>query len=374
MPKGGDNVSSLLFMTAEFHTRLRKIRRRLSDSDSDALVVTHVPNIYYLCGFIGSAGVLVVEANRATLFTDGRYRTQAREQVRGSGVKVEIPQGPILHAVGVHLGRRRMLAGFEPGALTVAAKAQLTRAAGRKVSWRAASGWVEGLRAIKSAAEIVQMRAAARLICRVFEEVIELIRPGLTELDIAAEMDFRMRKQGAEGPSFETIVASGPRAALPHARPTAKRLSRNELVVLDAGAILTGYCSDMTRTVCVGKATRQVKSWYSAVLEAQKAGCEAVSDGVEAGAPDAAARRVLDGYVLGRYFVHSTGHGLGLEVHETPRLAKGQTQRLEAGMVVTIEPGVYFPGVGGIRIEDDLAIFEDKTERLTTAPRELLEL
>jgi Xaa-Pro aminopeptidase len=218
------------------------------------------------------------------------------------------------------------------------------------------------------------MRAAALLISSVFDHVLKMVRPGIMELDLAAEMDYRMRKLGAEGPSFETIVASGPRAALPHARPTSRRLRRNELVVLDAGAILTGYCSDMTRTVFLGRAPGHIRQWYKAVREAQKAACEATAAGVQAGVPDAAARRVLESYRLGKYFVHSTGHGLGLEVHEAPRLAKGQKARIEPGMVVTIEPGVYVPGIGGIRIEDDLAVHADATEILTTTSRELLEL
>jgi len=248
------------------------------------------------------------------------------------------------------------------------------RAAGGRISWLSGTGWVEDLRLLKSPSEIEKMRAAARLISKVFEQVVPLIRPGVTELDLAAEIDYRMRKLGASGPSFETIVASGPRAALPHARPTSKRLRRNELVVLDAGAILADYCSDITRTVFVGRATNQVKMWYRAVLDAQQAGIAACEPEVESAEPDAAARRVLESQGLGKYFVHSTGHGVGLEIHEAPRLAKGQKAKLQAGMVVTIEPGIYVEGVGGIRIEDDVAIHANRTEVLTTATRELLEL
>jgi Xaa-Pro aminopeptidase len=233
---------------------------------------------------------------------------------------------------------------------------------------------VEALRAVKSVAELTQMRKAAQLVSKVFEQVVPKIRPGITEIELAAEVDFRMRIMGAEGPSFETIIASGPRAALPHARPTSKRLRRNEFVVLDLGAILGHYCSDMTRTVYLGSATKRVKTWYKAVLEAQAAGIQALGAGVEAGLPDLAARAVLDSCGLGKFFVHSTGHGLGIEVHEDPRLAAGQKRQLQAGMVVTVEPGIYVEGAGGIRIEDDVAIHSGRTEILTTAPRELLEL
>jgi Xaa-Pro aminopeptidase len=263
---------------------------------------------------------------------------------------------------------------FDPAQLIVTQFKDLRAAAGSGISWSPGTGWVEDLRLLKSIAEIAKMRAAARLISKVFEQVVPLIRPGITELDLAAEIDYRMRKLGASGPSFETIVASGPRAALPHANPTSKRLRRNELVVLDAGAILADYCSDMTRTVFIGRASNRVKTWYRAVLDAQRAGIAAVAAGVESGAPDAAARHVLDSQGLGKYFVHSTGHGVGLEIHEIPRVAKGQEEVLQPGMVITIEPGIYVEGIGGIRIEDDVAIHADRTEVLTTATKELLEL
>jgi Xaa-Pro aminopeptidase len=183
-----------------------------------------------------------------------------------------------------------------------------------------------------------------------------------------------MRRKGASGESFEAIVAAGPRSALPHARPTERKIGRNELVVLDMGAILRRYCSDLTRTVYVGRAPSRVRGWYQAVLEAQAAARAAVKPGVTTGAVDAAARNVLQRKGLGKYFVHSTGHGIGLEIHEDPRLARGQKGLLQAGNVITLEPGVYVEGVGGIRIEDDILVTARGAEVLTTAPRELLEL
>ncbi len=371
-------VSSLPFMHTEFHDRMRRLRGQIERSGADAAVVTHLPNIYYLTGFTGSAGVLFVQPDRAILFTDGRYSVQARIELKLSKVKAEISRGSALLVLGAHIAARRSRAtlriAYDPSHITVAAQRELFRAGGRRVRWQAEQGWVEALRAVKSEAELAQMRRAALLISDVFEQVIKVIRPGIAELELAAEVDFRMRRLGAEGPSFETIIASGPRGALPHARPTSKRLRRNELVVLDLGAILAHYCSDLTRTVYLGKATKRVKTWYKAVLEAQAAAIQALGTGVAAGVPDQAARRVLDSYGLGKFFVHSTGHGLGIEVHEDPRLAAGQKTLLEAGMVVTVEPGVYVEGVGGIRIEDDVAIYKGRTEILTTAPRELLEL
>jgi Xaa-Pro aminopeptidase len=226
----------------------------------------------------------------------------------------------------------------------------------------------------KDERELAVMRKAAFVAGQVFESVLKLLKPGIRENEISAEIEYQMRNRGASGPSFETIVASGPRAALPHARPTGKRLRKNELVVLDLGVILGHYCSDMTRTVHMGRASQRVRGWYRAVQEAQEAGVAAVKAGVTCGEVDAAAREVLKKYGLEQYFVHSTGHGLGLEVHEEPRVARGQTVRLEAGNVITIEPGIYMEGVGGIRIEDDVVVQAGQNEVLTRVKRDLIEL
>jgi len=352
---------------------MARVRKRLAEAGADALLVTSLPNILYLCGFSGSAGALLVEPGSATLFTDGRYIIQSREETRE--VRIRIVRGPLLTAVGQYLRKRgRARIAFEPARLSVAQKGELGRAAGARVRWVGLANVVEELRAVKDAEELAQMRRAARLGSEVFADVLPLVRPGVQEVELAAEIEYRMRKKGASGAAFETIVASGARSALPHARPTQKPLRKNELVVLDLGAILGHYCCDLTRTVFVGRAPVRVRRWYEAVREAQAAAREALRAGVAAGAVDAAARRVLKRFRLEQRFVHSTGHGLGLEVHEEPRLAKGQTKLIQAGNVVTLEPGVYVEGVGGIRIEDDVALLADHTEVLTSAPREFLEL
>jgi Xaa-Pro aminopeptidase len=218
------------------------------------------------------------------------------------------------------------------------------------------------------------MRKAALLASAVVQSAIKLLKPGVRELEVASEIEYEMRRRGGSGPAFETIVAFGKRSALPHARPTSKRLRKNELVVLDLGVILGHYCSDITRTVFVGKAPDRIRRWYLGVQEAQEAAIAASGEGVTCGEVDEAARKVLAGHKLDRFFVHSTGHGLGLEVHEEPRVAKGQDRRLQAGNVITIEPGVYVEGTGGIRIEDDVAIHEKRVEVLTRGSRELIEL
>jgi Xaa-Pro aminopeptidase len=354
-------------------SRLKRLRHALDAAGAGTLLETHLPNIYYLCGFSGDSAALLVDPTSATLFTDGRFTIQAKEETHG--IRVHIHKGSLLEAVGDHLrARKRQRVAVSPSRLTLGGWKALRKAAGGNLKWVAIDGLVENLRAVKDATEIDRIRDAARLGSQVMEEAIRLIRPGVTELDIAAEIGYRMRRKGASGESFEAIVAGGPRSALPHARPTARRIGKNELVVLDLGAILRRYCSDLTRTVHVGKASTRVRQWYQAVLEAQTAARGALKSGVTCGAIDAAARNVLQRKGLGRYFVHSTGHGIGLEIHEDPRIARDQKTLLETGNVVTLEPGVYVEGVGGIRIEDDALVTARGAEILTTTPREFLEL
>jgi Xaa-Pro aminopeptidase len=361
------------FMPTHTTSRLARLRPALDDAGANSLLETHLPNIYYLTGFSGDSGALLVEPSAVTLFTDGRFTIQAREETHG--IRANIHKGPLLEAVGAHLhGKRRLKVAVSPSHVTLAAWKAIRKAAGGGLKWVAVDGLVERLRCVKDAAEIDQIRKAARLGSHVMEETIRTIRPGITELEVAAEIVYRMRRAGASGESFESIVAAGPRSALPHARPTSHRIGKNELVVLDLGAILRHYCSDLTRTVYVGKAPLRVRQWYQAVLEAQAAARDTLKSGVKCGVVDAAARSVLQRKGLGRYFVHSTGHGIGLEIHEEPRIARDQKKILESGNVVTVEPGVYVEGVGGIRIEDDALVTARGAEILTTAPRELVEL
>jgi Xaa-Pro aminopeptidase len=338
------------------------------------LLITHLPNVFYLSGFTGDAGALLVEESKTTLFTDGRFRIQAGEEVRAARVKIVRTSLPV--AVGDYLQarKRRLVCAFEDDRVTVAQLGSLRRRAGSAVRFRGARGRVEALRAVKDAQEISLMRDAAALGSAVMAEVIGTLRLGISESEVAAQIDHLLRRGGASGSSFETIVASGARTAWPHARPSGKALGKNELVVLDLGAILRGYSSDLTRTVYLGRAPREIRRWYSAVVHAQEAARGVIRAGVTAGEVDAAARGTLHRAGLGRFFVHSTGHGLGLEVHEGPRLARGQKEVLQAGNVVTVEPGIYVPGRGGIRIEDDVLVLEKGAETLTTAARDLLEI
>jgi Xaa-Pro aminopeptidase len=340
----------------------------------DAVLVTHLPNIQYLCGFTGSAGILLVDSSTATLFTDSRYTFQAREEV--SGARVRISKHGLLRALADALRARkgRSKVGYSAGQVTVAQKRALDAASGSRVRWVNDANAVERLRAVKDDTELSAIQEAADVISAVFRRVPRIVRPGASELAVAAEIEHEIKRRGGSGPSFETIVASGARSAWAHARPTSKLLRKNELVVLDQGAILRSYCSDMTRTVYLGKASRKVRSLYTAVLEAQEAGKQAIRPGVTAGDVDKAARNTLKRARLDRYFTHSLGHGLGLEVHEMPRLGRGEQTILREGMVLTVEPGVYVEGLGGIRIEDDVVVTAKGAVDLTTAPRDFLEL
>ncbi len=356
--------------------RLEQVWEAMAASGADAFAITHLPNILYLSGFSGSNAILLVLGDLVHLFTDGRYTIQAHEEAPQT--RVHIVRTPLTQACGEFLRarspRKRLRVAFEAASLNVAEWERLKKAAGPRIEWKATADLVEGVREIKSAEELDVMRCSAKLASEVVAEAPDFVRPGVTELEVAAEIDYRLRRKGASGPSFETIVASGPRSALPHARPTEKRLQKNELVVLDLGAILRHYCSDLTRMIFLGRAPARIRRWYKAVEQAQEAAHDALRAGVTAGSVDRAARRVLNRHGLGSYFVHGTGHGLGIEIHERPRVGRSQKQEIRAGNVVTLEPGIYVEGVGGIRLEDEVAVHPDRTEVLTTAPRGLLEL
>ena len=360
-------------MNADYLKRRKAVAAEIRARGLDGLVVTNRANWYYLTAFTGESGALVVTADRTTLVTDGRFTVQAKEET--NGVKIELQKGSLYTAVGEFLRKEKLENfGFDPGQLTVAQWKAVRKGAGANCKSVEAGGIIEGLRRRKDAGELAAMRKAAGLADAVMERALKTLRPGMREREVGAEIEYHMHKLGASGPSFESIVASGSRAALPHARPTSKRLRKNELVVLDLGVILGNYCSDMTRTVYLGRAPGRVRRWYKAVQEAQAAGVAAVKPGVTCGQVDGAAREVLKKNGLAQFFVHSTGHGLGLEVHEEPRVARGQEFRLEPGNVITVEPGVYVEGIGGIRIEDDVAVNAQGSEVFTRVKRDLIEL
>jgi Xaa-Pro aminopeptidase len=350
----------------------------LTKAGLTGLLVTHLPDLRYLSGFTGSSAALAVTRRAARLFTDGRYSTQAAEEVKAAQVEIvaKSPGGAALEWLAAQVGVTS--AGFDPTHATVAELARWKSALPSKLRKTflkdLAAPLVEPLRNVKDEAELELMGRAALIGCELFEHMLGFVRPGLRETEVAAELEYQARLKGAEGMSFETIVASGARSALPHGRATAARLPRKGFLTLDFGIILGGYCSDMTRTVFLGKPGARERDVYQAVLEAQEAGVAAVGPNVSCGVVDEAARGVLRRAGLAEAFTHSTGHGVGLEIHEPPRIGAGQTTRLLPGMVVTIEPGVYLAGQFGIRIEDMVAVTRTGGQVLTPAPKALIEL
>ena len=347
-----------------FELRQKRLRSLLQDRRIPLLIVSNPLNVYYLTGFRGSAGRAVFGGNESRLWVDPRYTLQAHEQARG--VKVIEERKPLSTAVVSWLRRKKRKAvGYEDAHLTCAALLHLKQASDGRLRFRPAGGIVEELRSVKDSGEIDLIRRAGHLTAQVLKEVLHELRPGARECDLAAEIEYRMRRAGAEGAAFETIVASGPRAALPHARASAKVVSAGELVIFDLGAILAGYASDMTRTVFIGKPSRRAQGLYQAVLESQQNAIETVRQGARCADVDAAARGSLKRSGLARYFTHSTGHGVGLEIHEKPRVGRSEKTVLQGGNVVTVEPGIYIEGYGGIRIEDSVLVSADGPEILT---------
>ncbi len=362
-------------------TRLSRLRGSLADHKLDYLLVTHLPNVDYLCGFTGSAAALLVGTGAGSggpvLFTDGRYRTQAKEEARGARVVIAAKSPWIAAAEWlISRGKRstRSTVGIECDSITVSTRDRLATLLKGKARLRSAPPLVERARMTKDEDEIQRIRKAIELGASLFRVACENIRPGVTEMEVAAAMEFHARRAGADCMSFSTILASGARSAIVHGRASNARIPRSGFVVCDFGVILAGYCSDRTRTVHVGRPSAEARSFYEAVLEAQLAAIAAVGPGVAAGDVDAAARRVLREHKLARYFTHSTGHGLGLEIHEAPRIAAGQVQKLQPGMVITIEPGAYVPGKWGVRIEDVVLVTPSGCEVLSGTDKELVVL
>lgn len=363
----------------DYRRRLRKLRIGLDANGFDAMVVSHLPNVRYLSGFTGSSAALIVTGTRAVLFTDGRYRAQAREEVKSA--RTVIGTKPPIAAAGEWLadnrnllGRGLLSVGIEGEHLTVASQKRLKAELGSTFRLKDAPPLIEQGRMVKDRNEIDCIRNAIEVGAGLFDSALATIRPGTKEIDVAGAMEFEARRRGAEGMSFETIIASGARSALPHGRASRQPIPRDGFVVCDFGVILEGYCSDRTRTVYVGTASSGARAFYAAILDAQRAAIEAIKPGVSCEAVDRAARKVLQKNKLARYFTHSTGHGVGLEIHEAPRVAAGQEQLLKSGMVITVEPGAYIPGQWGVRIEDVVVVTETGCEVLAPKQKEFIEV
>ena len=367
--------------------RHRAIRNRLAALGLDGLVVTNPTNIRYLSNHAGSAGTLVVTHSEVHLLIDFRYEESVRSVqasdaacpgLRTWPVPASYDEALIDMVSGLTMPAKL---GIEAAHLTVARKDWLERTStsrGLALTWTSTERVVEQPRLVKDASEIATLRDAAARLTGVAESAFRSIRSGVTEREVAGSIEMAMRAAGYERLAFDTIVASGPNAALPHYRAGTRILKPGDLVVLDFGGVLDGYCSDLTRTVSVGAPTPDALRLHAAVRDAQRAAMEAVKPGVPATSVDGAARGLLESRGLGEAFGHGTGHGLGLDIHEEPRVGPPRSHsasvQLEPGMVFTIEPGAYLPGMGGVRIEDDVLVTGDGCEVLTSVPRELLAL
>jgi Xaa-Pro aminopeptidase len=314
---------------------------------------------------------VLITAERAMLFTDPRYATQAPQQ---SDCDVIVAKGPLLVEVTKWIRRLKLRAlVIEQNRVSFEEYKHLKELL-TGVRLVPVPGAVEVLRMVKSESEIGTIRASVRLNSIALEQALDAFHPSMTEVDLAAEIEYRMRLLGADGTAFETIVASGERTALPHAHPTNHPIQSNQLLLVDMGANVAGYASDMTRTHALGKLNAKTRRMYKAVLESQLAAIDAVKPGASCASVDRAARSVLRSYGFEQFFIHSTGHGLGLEIHEGPRVGSKERTKLEPGMVITIEPGVYQEGLGGIRIEDTVLVNESGCEVLTPTGKELVVL
>ena len=354
------------------------LRRKLTRAGLPGLLVTHPPDIRYLCGFTGSSAALAVTRRTASLFTDGRYTAQAAEEVKAAQVEISSGSPAVAGAQWLAAQPGVAMAGFDAARTTVAEltrwKSELPSRLRKGFFQAVPAPFVELLRSIKDGDELALMAHAALVGCNLFEHILSVLRPGIAEVEVAAELEHEARMMGAEGMSFETIVASGLRSAMPHGRASGAPLPRRGFVTLDFGIIHKGYCSDMTRTVFLGKPKPEERRAYETVLEAQENAVGAVAAGVSCAEVDEAARSVLRREGLAEAFTHSTGHGVGLEIHEQPRVGAGQSTRLQPGMVITIEPGVYLAGKFGIRIEDMVVVTRSGGQLLTPAPKALIEL
>ncbi|MBS1839058.1 MAG: aminopeptidase P family protein [Actinobacteria bacterium] len=354
-------------------TRLVRLVETFDDLGCDALVVSHLTNVRYLTGFTGSAALLLVTHGGTLFVTDGRYRDRSAEELAAAGVDAEIrivaaePDAVVAEAAAAAGARRIAL---EAAHVSWSAQRRWAGELVGDLDLIPADGAVERLRLLKDAGEVARIRAA----CAIADAALGNVRPQLlerpTESAFAAALDAEMRALGAADVSFETIVAAGPNGAKPHHTPSDRVIVEGDLVVIDFGALVDGYHSDMTRTVAVGEVGEERMRMLDVVLEAQAAGVSAVHAGVDAAVVDQACRQVIDDAGWGEAFLHSTGHGVGLDIHEEPRVGARSTATLDADQVVTVEPGVYLSGLGGVRIEDTVLVVEGGCDRLTLAPKD----
>ncbi len=350
--------------------RIPEVQRRIEDLDTDALLLSSLPNIRWACGFTGSNGLLLIGHRDAVFVTDGRYSEQARQEVNGAEVVIAV-DGLVSRLQELDYLQDLNQVVFQSDQVTVAKRNQLQERL-PEIRWKGVSGILTEEIGTKEASEVDRIRRAQTITESVFEDVLDVMEPGVTEREVAAEITYRHLKQGAEKMAFDPIVASGPNGARPHARPTDRTLREGEFVVLDMGCFLDGYASDMTRTVAIGDPPETALQGYKVVRAAQEKALDAAQAGLTGGELDAVAREAIEDAGLGQYFSHGLGHGIGLEVHEWPRVSRTAGYEMSEGACVTIEPGVYVPEEDfGVRIEDIVVLETNGSENLTATSKEL---
>lgn len=353
--------------------RIKNMQKILEDEKLDAFLVTSLPHVRYLSGYTGSNGMILFSPNHSTFLTDFRYQQQAKEQVKFS--QVTIVQRDILTGLPDLSGlkSKRIKLGFESEHISYKVFQRLQDLL-PECLLIPVDKIVDALTIKKDPQEIENIKKAAEITDLVFSEVLDIIQPGMVELDLAAEIEYRMKGFGSSTPYYETIIASGKRAALPHGIASNKKIQKGDFVTMDFGAVVEGYTADLTRTVMVGKANKKQKEVYDTVLKAQQHATHKVSAGIKACNLDKIARDIIKKAGYSKYFGHGLGHGIGLLVHDNPAVNATNQQHLESGMVITIEPGIYIPNWGGVRIEDDVLVTSKGYEVLTHSDRNLLEL
>ncbi len=364
--------------------RQEKLRSRMAVEGVDAVLVSNLTNVRYLTEFAGSNGYVFITKDATRFFTDGRYATQAAGMVKGAEVIISPSHGALVEELN-RLTKTNKVArvGYEATHVTVASRGAtwepppgLDKVMGyfEEAELVATQGWIEELRKVKDSDEIASIRAAAQMGDEGFAYILDRIKPGVREIDLALELEFHLRSMGSEGVSFDPIVAAAERSALPHARPSERVVERGRYLLLDFGCVVNGYCSDMTRTVVIGPVDDRHRQVYETVLASQMAGIEAAGPGVSGGDVDKVSRGVISKAGYPEAFMHGLGHGVGLDIHEAPSLKTGFADQLAPGHVITIEPGAYFEGWGGVRVEDLAVVTEDGLEVLSKAPKDLIVL
>jgi len=350
--------------------RVEKLKEQFNKYNIDAFLVTHLPGIRYLSGFSGSNGICLIQENTRFFFTDPRYKEQSKLEV--SDFEIILTERDLIREAkrACYLSPK-LRVGFDAKYLTIDDYSLLRKSIPQK-NLVLTNLCIDSIRAVKDTNEIEEISHAAEITDNIFTELLHIIKPGIAELDISAEISYRIKKAGASSDAFDPIVAFGDHAAITHAEPGMKKLKKGEGIIIDFGCVWNGYRSDITRTVFLGNPSGIMKKIYNVVHSAQQEALGSVRAGIIARELDAVARRYITAHRFGKYFSHSLGHGLGLEVHEMPRITRTNSDPLAAGNVITIEPGIYIPGIGGVRIEDDVAVEEEGAKILTNAPKEMI--